>query len=154
MNISIPGRPQLVLARGAGQEGGVSAPLRSPSPTHPPQGCCSLWAPLRDPQTSPGDAWGGFSTILLSPTVKRLNSLSIPRAPGVSSGLVLTSLHKHQPRRQQFPKGSQQREGYEVSPIYLAASQLCLLQQLFPANILRCGMPAIFYKVNNFFLIG
>lgn len=38
-----------------------------------------------------------------------------------------------------------------MSPIYLGAFQLCLLELLFPANILHCGMPAIFYKVNNFF---
>lgn len=50
-------------------------------------------------------------------------------------------------------KGSRE-ETYEVSPIYLAAFQLCQLELLFPANISHCGMPAIFYKVNNFFLIG
>lgn len=48
----------------------------------------------------------------------------------------------------------EERREYKVSWIYLAAFQLCLLELLFPANILHCGMPAIFYKVNNFFLIG
>lgn len=86
MKIIIPGQPQLVLAGGAGAwgagwEGGMSAPLRAPSA---PPGAAARFVP---PQRPPNILWGGFSTeseVLLSPTAKTLNSLSTPRAPGVS----------------------------------------------------------------------
>lgn len=67
MKITIPGRPQLVLAQGAGR---VLVPLRSPSPTDPPQGLLLPLDPSQRPQTSPGAPWGGFSTALLSPTAE------------------------------------------------------------------------------------
>lgn len=53
------------------------------SPLSPPRGCCSLCAPSKTPKHPLG--WFQHSSeVLLSPTAKTLNSLSTPRAPGVS----------------------------------------------------------------------
>lgn len=95
MKIIIPGQPQLVPARGAGawgagQEGGISAPLRAPQPHSPSPEAAAPFVPCsktpKHPQVLPGvvSVQTG-SEVLLGSIAKRLNSLSKPRAPGVSS---------------------------------------------------------------------
>lgn len=135
----------------------MSAPLRAPQPHSPPQGLLLTLCPTQRPPNIPGCSLGWFQHSSAQPHSKESE---FPFQAQSSWGVLLaTALSSHSCTNTSqgdstFPKGLQHREGYEVSPIYLAASQLCLLQPLFPANILHCGMPAIFYKVNNFFLIG